>query len=67
MKQKQADLDAEFQAEVAALDAKLDPMSETLEKMLLRPRKSDVAVEFLGLIWVPYWRGPDGALEGAWQ
>ena len=67
VKQKQADLDAEFQAEVAALDTKLDPMNETLDKMLLRPRKSDVAVEFLGLIWVPFWRGPDGALEGAWQ
>ena len=42
-------------------------MSEALHRMLLRPRKGDVAVEFLGLIWVSYWRGPDGALEGAWQ
>jgi hypothetical protein len=66
-KQKQADLDAEFQAEVSALDARLDPMTEVLEKVLLRPRKSDIAVEFLGLTWIPCWRGPDGALEASWQ
>jgi len=66
-KQKQADLDAEFQAEVTALDARLDPMTEVLEKVLLRPRKSDIAVEFLGLAWIPCWRGPDGALEASWQ
>ena len=42
-------------------------MSEAPHRMLLRPRKSGVAVEFSSLIWVPFWRGPDGALEGAWQ
>ncbi len=65
--QKQADLEAQLQAEVDALEAKMDPMSEVLEKILLRPRKSDIAVEFLGLTWVPYWHHPGATLEGAWQ
>lgn len=63
--QKQADLEAQLQAEVDALEAKMDPMSEVLEKILLRPRKSDIAVEFLGLTWVPYWHHPDATLEDA--
>ncbi|MFH0916639.1 MAG: ATP-binding protein [bacterium] len=66
VKQKQADLEAEFQAEVDALDAQYDPMTETLDKVLIRPRKSDIAVDSLGLVWMPYWQDATGSLISAW-
>jgi len=66
VKQRRADLDAEFQAEVDALEAQIDPMTETLDKVLMRPRKSDIAVNSLGLVWMPYWQDATGSLTSAW-
>jgi hypothetical protein len=67
IKQKRADLEAEFKAELDALEARTDPGAETLEKVLIRPRKSDITVDSLGLVWIPYWRDASGSLVGAWQ
>lgn len=66
LKQKQADLEAEFQAEVDAIRAQMDPMAESLDQVTIRPRKSDVAVDSLGLVWMPHWRDASGSLTGAW-
>ncbi len=65
-KQKLADMETDLQAEIAALEAGLDPKSEALEKMIVRPRKSDITVDALGLVWMPYWKDASGALTGAW-
>jgi hypothetical protein len=32
----------------------------------MRPRKSDIAVDSLGLVWLPYWQDAAGTLTGAW-
>ena len=66
VKQKRADLEAEFQSELDALEGKADPATETLEKVLMRPRKSDITVDSLGLVWMPYWQDASGSLTGAW-
>ena len=66
LKQKQADVEASFQAEVDAIGAQMDPMAETLDQITVRPRKSDIAVDSLGLVWMPYWRDGSGSLTGAW-
>ena len=60
VKQKRADLEAEFQTELDALEGKTDPAVETLEKVLMRPRKSDITVDSLGLVWMPYWQDETG-------
>jgi hypothetical protein len=66
IKQKRADLEAEFQSELDNLEGKSDPAAEMLEKVLMRPRKSDIAVDALGLLWMPYWQDASGTLSGAW-
>jgi hypothetical protein len=66
VKQQLTDLEAELQAQTTALEAKMDPQSEGLEKILVRPRKSDITVDALGLVWMPYWKDASGALTGAW-
>jgi hypothetical protein len=66
IKQKRADLEAEFQSELDNLEGKSDPAAEMLEKVLMRPRKSDIAVDALGLLWMPYWQDASGTLTGAW-
>ncbi len=66
VKQKRADLEAEFQSELDALEARGDPGAETLDRVLIRPRKSDITVDSLGLAWMPYWQDASGVLTGAW-
>jgi hypothetical protein len=66
VKQERADLEAEFQQDLDALEGRDDPGAETLEKVLMRPRKSDVTVDSLGLLWMPYWKDASGAMTGAW-
>jgi hypothetical protein len=52
--QKQlTDLNAELEAEVAALQERFDPQKEPLEALPLKPRKKDVETRLLTLAWVP--------------
>lgn len=67
VKEKLAALDEEQQEALDALEAKFDAESETLEKLLMRPRKSDITVDSLGLVWMPYWQDDTGALTVAWE
>jgi len=53
--QKLADLEAEFQSETAALERSLDPQTEQLEKVSLKPTKANIAVKLVTLAWAPYW------------
>ncbi|OFW61176.1 MAG: ATP-binding protein [Actinobacteria bacterium RBG_16_64_13] len=66
VKQNLADLEAEEQAAIDALESKNDPMSETLDRVLMRPRKGDITVDSLGLVWMPYWQAGSGSMTGAW-
>ncbi|HKG61552.1 MAG TPA: hypothetical protein VKB05_17465 [Pyrinomonadaceae bacterium] len=53
--QKLADLEADFQADTKALERSLDPQTEQLEKVSLKPTKANIAVKVLTLAWAPYW------------
>ena len=65
--QKLADLEAEFQAETAALERSLDPQTEQLEKVSLKPTKANIAVKLLTLAWAPYWHSVQGEAKPAWE
>lgn len=60
-----AELNTELEAELAAIAERFDPQSQPLETTTLRPKKSDVAVRRLTLVWTP-WRTTGGAREAAW-
>ncbi|HEU4934060.1 MAG TPA: DUF87 domain-containing protein [Pyrinomonadaceae bacterium] len=65
--QKIADLEAEFQSETAALERSLDPQTEPLEKVSLKPTKANIAVKLLTLAWAPYWQNAQGETKPAWE
>ncbi|MCX6036005.1 MAG: ATP-binding protein, partial [Chloroflexi bacterium] len=51
--QKQlADLQVEFDKETAALEAKIDPSSESLETISIKPDNSDILVQLVSLVWM---------------
>ncbi len=65
--QKLSDLEAEFQAETADLERSLDPQTEQLEKVSLKPTKANIAVKLLTLAWAPYWHDAQGGIKPAWE
>lgn len=66
VQQKLQMLEADFKAETDALISKIDPLTETLENIAVRPAKKDISVKLLALGWLPYWRDAAGKLVQAW-
>jgi hypothetical protein len=64
--QKLSDLEAEFQAETAALERSLDPQTEQLETVSLKPTKANIAVKLATLAWAPY-SHDGGEAKPAWE
>jgi hypothetical protein len=59
-------LNADLEAEVAALDTSYDAQEEELTGILVKPKATDVHVPLFGLLWMPYRDAGDGRLETAW-
>ncbi len=57
------DMEKQLQAEADRIGAAFDPASETLQSVILRPKKKDIAVQWSGLLWLPYWHLDTGAAE----
>ncbi len=65
--QKQlADLQVEFDNETAALEAKIDPAPKHWKQSPIKPGKSDILVQLVSLVWVPYWQDSQGNATPAW-
>jgi hypothetical protein len=65
--QKQLDdLNAQFKEETDLLASKIDPTLETLDTVVIRPKKTDIAVQLVALVWAPYRTNARGQLEQAW-
>ncbi len=60
------ELEHAFQDELTGLEHVYDPLHETLEKLPVRPKKANIAVRTLVLVWMPHWRTSDGKLAPAW-
>jgi hypothetical protein len=48
-----AALDQEAKDEIAAREASIDPATEKLESVVVRPKKGDITVRKAALVWVP--------------
>lgn len=64
--QQITDLNTQFQADTAELERKIDPLTETLETLSLKPKKTDIHVQLTTLTWVPLWQDEQGNLTPAW-
>jgi hypothetical protein len=60
VQQKQRDLQQQFDADAAALETRFDVTAVTLRKVQVSPRKSDIAVGEVALVWTPWRKGADG-------
>ena len=62
-----AALEAQLQSETQALEAKLDAQNEQLETIAIKPKKTNITVQLVGLAWTPFWRNESGEVQGAWE
>jgi len=53
LREQIAALESELEAEVATIESGLDPQSIRLEPVAIKPRKADLAVDQLALVWRP--------------
>jgi hypothetical protein len=58
--QRIAELNKELEAAIAALDTSLDAQSLALRELAIAPRKTDIAVGKVLLLWTPWRIGADG-------
>ena len=54
LKQQLADLESQFQSDTQALSASFDPAQERLEQVVLKPKKAQIAVQLVALVWVAH-------------
>jgi hypothetical protein len=57
VQQQMAALDAEFKAETDALQLKIDPMTEPLTTIAIKPKKTNISIRLFTLAWAPYTEG----------
>ncbi|MGE3806312.1 MAG: ATP-binding protein [Gemmataceae bacterium] len=67
LEQQLADLEAEFQEELTALESAVDPLTEKFETVVVKPKKTDVSVSLVTLLWLPAWQQPDGSTVDGWE
>ncbi len=60
-----AELEARVESEVAALGTGPDASSEPLEEIRVRPKASDITVQFCGIAWLPFVQDDQGNLRPA--
>ena len=66
MDQQIAELNSRFEAEVAEVESKIDPLTESLESVSIKPKKADIQIQLTTLTWMPYWQDEQGSLTPAW-
>lgn len=65
LRRQLADLEAQLAAEAAEIAAAINPATEPLETITIKPKKSNVTVRLVALCWAPHWRDAAGKLAPA--
>jgi len=60
VQQQQEALSQEITAETSRLEATTDPSALALSSIEVRPRKGDISIGAVALVWCPWQTGPDG-------
>jgi hypothetical protein len=66
LQQQLLDMEQRLKSDTDAVAAAADSMSEPLDALSIRASKPNITVTLVALVWVPQWRGADGALQPAW-
>jgi len=65
VRRQMAELEAQLQEELNQLEFSFDPAAEELDRIPVRAKSTDIAVEIFAFAWLPY-RAVDGRLTPDW-
>jgi hypothetical protein len=65
VQQQLEELNKDFEDEKTQLNLASDPLSETLETIEVKPRKTDISVQLVSLLWAPYQSSGQSSLQAA--
>ena len=60
------ELDQRLQEDIEGIEADFVPDEESIQEVLVKPKSSDMTLEFFGLVWMPYRRDARGKLSPDW-
>ncbi len=60
------DLTAQFNTESAELASRIDPTTEGLDTITIKPKKADIVVQLVAMAWAPFWQDETGSIKPAW-
>ena len=66
VQQQLQQLDEELRAETAALEERFNAASEPVEKLSCKPKRTNMAVRLVTLVWAPYTVNAGGNSVPAW-
>ncbi len=58
--EKLLEMEREFEQDAEAIRDDTDPSTLEIKKVDIRPRKSDITIDRMALVWTPWRVGPDG-------
>lgn len=67
LQQQLAELETQFKSETDAVATRVDPATEKLESVVIKPKKTNITVRVLALAWTPTWVSADGTSTPAWS
>jgi hypothetical protein len=66
VQQQLQELEEQLRAETAALDERTNPEAEALERQTFKPKRTNIVVRLVTLVWAPYVTSADGSSAPAW-
>lgn len=67
LQQQRAQLEAQFQSEIAMLETKINPLTEDLESISITPTRANISIKLVALVWTPHWLDMQGKTTPSWQ
>ena len=60
------ELDQRLQEDIERIEADFVPDEESIHEVAVKPKSSDMTLDFFGLVWMPYRRDAQGRLSPDW-
>jgi hypothetical protein len=67
LKDQLVELDKQLQSDIERIEASFDPGREELEKISIKPRRTEMTLGLFGLAWMPYRKDAGGRLSPDWR
>ncbi len=67
LRQQLSELENELNLEIERIELKTDPLKHELETQTVRPKKTDIFVRLMVLLWLPHFKYPDNKIVPCYE